>query len=165
MRVIHSLFLFIFFISVTVAVAQEPSAAGAIEVKTVAEKEERSLTDDGTESVALVPVSTVVPGDEVIYTVTFTNVSSQNAENVTVVDPIPDQMTYVRGSVFGPGTNITFSVDGGQTFAIEEDLRVATANGGERTAQPEDYTHIRWELRSPLGPGKRGIARFRAVLR
>ena len=142
--------------------AQQP---GAIEVKTVAEKEEVVVADDGSQESTLVPVSTVVPGDEVIYTVTFTNISQETAENVTVVDPIPEQMTYVRGSVFGPGADITFSVDGGSTFAVENDLRVATDNGGERTAQPEDYTHIRWVLRNPLGPGKRGVARFRAVLR
>lgn len=138
---------------------------GAIEIKTVAEKEERVVAADGTEESKLVPVTTVVPGDEVVYTVTFTNVSQDTADNVTVVDPIPEQMTYVRGSVFGPGADITFSVDGGKNFVVEDELRVATANGGERTAQPEDYTHIRWVMRNPLDPGKRGVARFRAALR
>ncbi|MEM7282758.1 MAG: hypothetical protein AAF438_14140 [Pseudomonadota bacterium] len=162
MRVTKTMFAVLACVFIGVAQGQEK---GAIEVKTVAEKEEVLLAEDGTEESKLVPVSTVVPGDEIVYTVTFTNISEETADNVTVVDPIPDQMTYVRGSVFGPGADITFSVDGGATFEAEDDLRVATDNGGERTAQPEDYTHIRWVLRNPLGPGKRGVARFRAVLR
>ena len=162
MRVTKTFFVVLPFLIFGVVQAQEK---GAIEIKTVAEKEELLIAEDGSQESKLIPVSTVVPGDEIVYTVTFTNIGKETADNVTVVDPIPEQMTYVRGSVFGPGADITFSVDGGTTFETEGDLRVATDNGGERTAQPEDYTHIRWVLRNPLGPGKRGVARFRAVLR
>ena len=107
----------------------------------------------------------IVPGDEVIFTVTFTNISGESAANVTITNPVPDHMRFVAGSAFGPGTDITFSVDGGQTYGLPDELTVADATLGSRAATADDYSHIRWRMQNALQPGAKGFARFRAVLR
>ncbi len=141
-------------------------AAGNIMVSTVAEKEIITVTATGERDRRLVPAEDekIVPGDEVIFTVTFTNVSSESTDNVTITNPIPDHMRYVGGSAFGPGTDITYSVDGGQSYASADELTVTDADLGTKPATPEDYTHIRWRMRNALQPGAKGYARFRAVL-
>lgn len=143
------------------SIAQE---APPIEVQTVAEKEEVFINGDGEEETRLVPAATVIPGDQVIYTVTFTNNGDDAAENVVITDPIPEQTQYVEGSAFGPGMDITFSIDGGQSFATTDSLTVSEPNGSVRPARAEEYTHVRWAMRSRLEPGSSGFARFRVVL-
>jgi uncharacterized repeat protein (TIGR01451 family) len=76
--------------------------AAPIAVQTVAEKEIRTLDADGQVKTSLVPADAVVPGDQVVYTVTFTNNGDEPASKIVVTDPVPEQMRYVDGSAFGP---------------------------------------------------------------
>ena len=147
-------------LSAKIVLAQEQ---GHLLVKTVVQKEELTVEATGEQRLRLVDASTVVPGDEVIYTVTFSNVSDEPAENVVITNPLPAELTYIAGSAFGPGTDIVFSVDGGQTFAAANDLSVVE-NGVERAATAEDFTHIRWVMKTDLATGTQGVARFRARL-
>ncbi len=135
-----------------------------ITVNTVAEKEERYTDDQGVERSRLVPVATVIPGDQVVYTITFANTGDQVADGIKIVDPIPEQMRYVPDSAFGPGTTITFSADGGQSFGTAQSVMV-TDNGTARVASPEEYTHIQWVFNSPLEPSAQAYAQFKTVLR
>ncbi|MEO1573406.1 MAG: hypothetical protein AAFU65_00415 [Pseudomonadota bacterium] len=141
-----------------------PTIASPIVVQTVAEKEVRTVNADGDVKTTMQPAEAVVPGDEVVYTVTFANEGDEPATNIVVTDPVPEQMRYVENSAFGPGTEITFSVDGGKTFAARDDLAVSDARGNTRPARASDLTHIRWGFRQVLAPGERGYARFKAVL-
>lgn len=143
----------------TPALAQQ----GKIELKTVVEKEQRSTNEAGEEVVQLVTADQVVPGDMVIYTVTYTNVADQSVENVVITNPIAGELEYVAGSAFAPGADVSFSVDGGNSFAELEALRVER-EGEEVAATSADLTHIRWTLRESLDPGSQGFARFRARL-
>jgi uncharacterized repeat protein (TIGR01451 family) len=127
------------------------------------QKEEVTVNDTGETERKLVPADTVVPGDDVVYTITFTNISDETAENIVITNPISGELTYVEGSAFGPGTSIEFSVDGGQTFATAADLTVSE-NGVDRAARAEDFTHIRWVMQNVLQAGAQGLARFRARL-
>lgn len=136
---------------------------GHLLVKTVVQKEEVTVDENGEEKVRLVDASTVIPGDEVIYTVTFQNISDQAAENVVITNPIASDLEYVDGSAFGPGTEIVFSVDGGTLFAGANDLAVEE-DGVTRPARPSDYTHIRWQMQNEIPAGSQGVARFRAKL-
>lgn len=136
---------------------------GKLEIKTVVQKEEQVTDANGKTTVQLVAVESVVPGEEVIYTVSYTNISDEKTDNIVITNPIPAQLTYVQGSAFGPGTQITFSVDGGKTFGSPETLLV-NDNGLERSATAEDFTNIRWQVTGELNSGDRGFARFRARL-
>lgn len=138
---------------------------GPIVVKTVAEKEQVVTLADGRKQTKLVPAQPVVPGEQVIYTVTFENVGQKPATDVAIVNPVPEHTTYVAGSAGGPGTEVSFSVDGGRTWGAPEQLKLRGADGTERAATPADYTHVRWVLRNPLTPGAVAFARYRVVVK
>lgn len=160
MNLKHKILTLIGLISLSaVAFAQQ----GKIELKTVVEKETVVLTEDGGERIELVTADKVVPGDVVIYTVTYTNVADQAVENVTITNPIAAELEYVADSAFAPGASVAFSVDNGQSFAPLNALSVED-NGEQRAAEVADLTHIRWVLNDELAPGAQGFARFRARL-
>ncbi len=138
-------------------------ADGSLDVRTTVHKEEVTVDETGETVRKMVPAELVVPGESVYYTITFRNVGEENADNVVITNPIAENLTYVDGSAFGPGTDIQFSVDGGATFAAASDLTVAE-NGRQRPATAEDYTHVRWVMQNNLEPGAQGTARFAAVL-
>ena len=106
-----------------------------------------------------------IPGEQVIYTVTFENVGDKPATDVAIVNPVPEHTTYVAGSAGGPGTEVSFSEDGGRTGGAPEQLKLRGADGTERAATPADYTHVRWVLRNPLTPGAVAFARYRVVVK
>jgi uncharacterized repeat protein (TIGR01451 family) len=160
MNNLKSILLLAVFGLTTAAVAQEQ---GHLNVKTVVQKEQVSISDEGERQVRLVEASAVTPGDSVVYTITFSNISDAPAENVVITNPVPENLTYIQGSAFGPGTNIEFSVDGGQNYAVADSLRVPD-NGGTRDATAEDYTHLRWVMQSELPVGSQAVASFRAHL-
>jgi uncharacterized repeat protein (TIGR01451 family) len=143
--------------------AQAP--AGALELKTVVAKLEQRAGEHGEVKSELVPVTTALPGDEVVYTVTFKNVGADRAANIQITNPIPAEMQYLADSAFAPGLDVAYSVDGGASYARAEELVVEDEYGGERLASTSEYTHIRWRLMSPLDAGAQGFARFRAVVR
>ncbi len=148
-------------LAATQATAQDK---GCILLKTVAEIEQVTADERGEKTTRLVPVEKIVPGNEVIYTVSATNICDQAAEKVVIDNPVPQHMDYVGGSAIGPGTDVTFSIDGGFNFGKAETLQVAGADGTQRQAEPREYTNIRWVMRNPLKPGAVAFARFRAVL-
>jgi uncharacterized repeat protein (TIGR01451 family) len=138
---------------------------GAIEVKNVAEIEKEVKTTDGKVEKKRELIKHAPPGTEVIYTTTFTNISSKPAGNIVLDNPVPKDTTLVAGSVFGQNTDISYSVDGGKKFDRAENLRVKTAEGRERPATSADYTTLRWSYKGDLAPGQRGEVGFRAVIK
>ena len=147
-----------------VATAGNAQEQGHLNVKTVVLTEEVSIDENGVRQTRLVEATTVVPGDEVIYNVTFANISDEPAGNVVITNPLAEEMTYVVGSAFGPGSDIVFSVDGGRSFAEPENLFV-TESGVDRLASADDYTHIRWRMNNDIVAGAQGMAQFRARLK
>ena len=142
-------------------VAQEQ---GHLNVTTTVQKQEVTVNDSGEAETRLVAADTVVPGESVVYTITFQNISDEPAANVVITNPISEDLTYVDGSAFGPGTVIQFSTDGGQNFAAADELTVVD-DGVSRSAGPDDFTHIRWVMQNELAVGAQGTARFTAVLK
>jgi uncharacterized repeat protein (TIGR01451 family) len=136
----------------------------AIDVRAVAEVETK-VGEPGREFIKLVPANRVVPGDEVIYTLEIRNPTSHDAVMPTVVRPIPAHMAYLADSATGPGAEVTYSVDGGLTFDVPENLEVRGADGKMRVAKSIEYTHIRWQLRNTLKSKSVAFARFRAVVK
>jgi len=139
------------------------AAQSHIDVQTTVQKEEVFLNATGEEEKRLVPAEKVLPGETVYYTITFTNTSDAVADNVVVTNPIAEELMYLDGSAFGPGMEIVFSVDGGETFAVADELNV-TDNGETRAAEAKDFTHVRWVMQNDLAAGAQGTARFAAIL-
>jgi uncharacterized repeat protein (TIGR01451 family) len=137
-------------------------AQGCVVVKQTAEVEQSATDAQGKKTTKLVALTTAVPGTEVIYTTTATNDCKQAVDKVSFSNFVPDHMTYVPGSSFSPGAQVTFSLDG-KTFGTSEQITV-TDNGATRKARAEEYRHFRWSFQSSLQPGASAFARFRAVL-
>ena len=125
----------------------------------------KSVTDDnGIEQPRLVEAARVLPGEEVLFTVTYTNVGDQSAEDVVITNPVPDHMSYLNNSATGDSTTVTFSVDGGETFAAPQDLLITDEVGAEIPAAAKDYSHIRWIVDSDVTAGGSGTVQFAAVV-
>lgn len=142
----------------------QPAAGGDIELRNVAEVEQDVKTADGKVEKQRVPAQKAVPGTEVIYTSTFRNVGKRSAGNVSIVNPVPANTTLVGGSAYGANTEITFSADGGKTWAAADKLTVMGADGKRRPAALSEFTHIRWVYRGELPAGKQGAVGFRVVV-
>ncbi|HEY0683575.1 MAG TPA: hypothetical protein VGD45_14675 [Steroidobacter sp.] len=143
------------------AVATVVDATEAVELRTqlVAEVRETGGTAERP-TFRMVPATKLAQGQVIYYTVRITNPTPVFANKVQVSQLIPANTTYLVGSAAGPGADVEFSIDGGQTFARPEDLKLSD---GVTRAPPARYTHIRWRLRNPLAPGATALARFRAT--
>lgn len=137
---------------------------GYIELRSMAEVEVEVVDDRGETVIERVPAVKAYPGDEVVFTTIYTNISAEKADNVTITNPVPEHMLLSKGTAKGRGTAVTFSVDGGQSFDIPENLKVKGEDNRERPARASEYTHIRWRLIETLGPEQRGEVSFRAVI-
>jgi uncharacterized repeat protein (TIGR01451 family) len=142
--------------------ARAGAEASGVEIKTTAEVEIKVKGDDGAESVQRQPAKKVPPGEAVIYTVTASNTGKKPAGDVVVTDPIPEHMDYIDGSASSQGAHVTFSNDGGKTFAAKDKLHVRGKDGVTRAALDSELTHIRWQFEKPLAPGESRSVEFRA---
>jgi uncharacterized repeat protein (TIGR01451 family) len=107
----------------------------------------------------------VVPGDRVIYTLEVRNGAETALDAPSFSYPIPEHMRYFTDSAVGPGAVVSYSVDGGHTFARAEDLKVRGPDGKLRAAVAADYTDIRWQLKNPLKANSVAFVRFRTVVK
>jgi len=98
-----------------------------------------------------VPATRLEAGDEVHYTLRVRNPGKEPVTGVQVTKRMPDGLHYIEGSAVGPGADVEFSVDGGDTFEAKPD------------AAP--FTHVRWTLHRPLPAGATALLRFRATFR
>jgi uncharacterized repeat protein (TIGR01451 family) len=96
----------------------------------------------------------VNPGDILRYTVSSVNSGTNAAKNLTITQPIPDQMVYqLKTASSANQAKVTYSTDNGKTFVAQPIIKVKTENGKtiEKPAPAETYTHIRWNF-SSLAP-------------
>lgn len=119
---------------------------------------------NGRPATRLLPADHVVPGDLVIYTVQVRNSGSVRVAVPQFTTPIPEHTSYVADSAVAPGADVSYSVDGGQSFDRPQNLRVHGDGGVLRPATAADYTHIRWTLRHGMKPNSVAYARFRTRL-
>lgn len=106
----------------------------------------------------------IVLGDTLQYTLTFTNRRDAALRNVSIVDPLPKGMSFVRGSASSDhDVRIEYSIDGGTSFHAQPMIEVVEdGRKVQRPAAPESYTHIRWTVLSSLNPGASAVARLHA---
>jgi uncharacterized repeat protein (TIGR01451 family) len=124
-------------------------------------KAEKEVTVN--KAIKRVAVSTVNPGDEIIYTLNYVNSGDGAATNAVLDDPIPKGTVYVSGSAFGDNAEIAFSIDGGKTFKkpslLTYEVKLPGGKTEKKNASPEQYTNIRWTFSSipANGSGKVGF--------
>lgn len=139
--------------------------SGAIDLRTLAQKEIRVVTPDGNVALERVPAGKVIPGDEVIYRIEARNIGDRPVESVVITDPIPDNTIYQPETATAEGGLVTFSIDGGKTYDLPDRLRVKDPDGTTRVARESEYTNIRFEFTGALEPGKARVVEFRTRLR
>jgi uncharacterized repeat protein (TIGR01451 family) len=124
--------------------------------------EHKQAAADGTVKVSLAPATRVVPGDKVIFVLTYRNTGNQPIENIVLSNPLPHGIAYRAPAAGSLAPDL--SVDG-RTYGALASLRVVSANGATRTAGADDVTHVRWRLSAPLPAGGKGQFSFQAVLK
>ena len=145
------------------AAAHAQGPANCIELRNEVQMEQEVTDASGQKSVKLVPPAKVVPGNHVIYTITAHNVCAKPVDKVVVNNPVPDHLSYVADSASGPGTDISYSVDG-KVFGKPGALMVKDADGSQHAARDEDIRSIRWVFTGAIAPGQSSAVRFRAAV-
>lgn len=155
-------------ITTFVALVFSTAVLAEIKLDNTAQVEKIQKDANGKEVVKLSPADLVVPGDVVVYTVTATNTGNAAADKVVINNAISAHVLYIADSAssiaIGKNTTITFSADGGKTYAAPQQLTVVK-DGVTRAATPEDYTHVRWQLNFALEPQKSTSVFFKARLK
>lgn len=144
-------------------VAAGPALAqdkGCIELKTTAQTERLVTGPDGKRETKLVTAATVVPGTEVIWTVTATNVCGKAAGEVAIDSPVPEHMLFIADSAVAAAFTVSYSLDG-RRYGGPDALTVREADGSARAARPDEYRHVRYAMRTALAPGATVTARYR----
>jgi len=140
-------------------------SASALTAKQSVEKEIVVQMPDGTENVTRAPAELVVPGERVVYTLSFTNDDAAPASDLVLTMPVPSEIKYMDGSATEAGAKIVYSADGGQTFATRAALRKTGLDGNVRSANADDITHIRWTVAGPVAVGETGNLSFKGILK
>ena len=152
-------------ITITVLALFLAGAAYAnVELNTVALTEITTTNEAGQEVTTRVEAGKVVPGDEVIYTITFANRGTEPAADVVITNPIPEHMVFTKVEEGPSGAKVSISADGGSRYDAPRNLTVTDAKGQTRPAKASDFTHVRWTFQNPLEPGAEGSVSFRAQL-
>jgi uncharacterized repeat protein (TIGR01451 family) len=141
----------------TPAFAQEKNC---IQLTTTGEVEESYVNAQGQKATRLVPPAKVVPGSEIVWTLTAKNVCAKAADGIVINNNVPEHMTFVASSAMGTGTTITYSLDG-KTFKAANELTV-TENGASRAARPDEFRAVRWTYTAAFAPNSTAFVRYRA---
>lgn len=134
-----------------------PAFAAGEQPLTLTDALEKEITviENGISVTKRVPADTTEPGAELIYTLRYANTAAAPATNLTFKNQVPELAVYIDGSARGDRATVTFSVDGGKTYAPLAELKVPTADGKRRAATAADVTHVRWQL-AEIPAGSRG---------
>jgi uncharacterized repeat protein (TIGR01451 family) len=143
--------------------AQSVWAQSPVSLKSTVETERMVKQADGQMLPKRSPVKSAVPGEEVIFTNTFSNVSTKPAADLVLTNPIATDLRLKKA--WGEGATITYSVDGGKTYDVPEHLKVPGKDGKPRAAKVDDYTHVRWGMQGALAEGASTSVGFNAVVR
>jgi uncharacterized repeat protein (TIGR01451 family) len=133
--------------------------ANGLSAEQVVERATITIDANGNEVRTYALAEEAAPGDEVRYSLTYSNNGDTAAEAVSLVMPVPSEVTYIETSAAAAGKSLSFSIDGGKTFAPRADLR-----SGDRAATSDEITHIKWAFVEPIAPAATGSVSFSAVL-
>ena len=147
-----------------VAMNASAQTASCVVLKTEGQKEEIYTDAQGKQAKRLVAPAKVIPGDEVIWTITATNTCDKPADRIVVNNNVPEHMVYVADSAFGPGTDIAYSLNG-RDFAKANELTVREADGKTRPARADEIKSVRWTFAKAFEPKSTGFVRYRAKVK
>ena len=116
---------------------------------------------DGKTRLVLQEPKVVVPGDRLVFVLAYKNMGGKPATDFVVTNPMPGAVAYQGTGDAGA----IVSVDGGKSWGPMAALKVRKSDGSVRSAYPEDVTHVRWAMKTPIPVGAAGKLSFRGVVR
>lgn len=125
----------------------------------------QQIDDQGKMQLVAIAPDSIVPGDRILYTTRFQNEGVEASDDITITNPIPQQVSYLAGTAQGENCAILFSADDGQSWGKPEQLKVQMTDGQWRTAQASEYTHIRWQYQSALAAQQSSEISYQAKLK
>jgi uncharacterized repeat protein (TIGR01451 family) len=147
--------------TVSSAQAQAPDLTGAMAAHKIVR------TEDNRE--IAVPAEKVYPNDTVEYTLRYENTGSASAAGVNLVGPIPVGTVYLDKTATDiEGVGPLFSIDGGETYHSAPVTYIGIDEEGKevrKTASPDMYTHIRWEMNGTLDVGQEVSVSYRVQVK
>ena len=147
-----------------VGVLSAPAQATGLKATQTVEVATLAVAEDGSEVLTYAPAVEVEPGEQVRYTLRFVNDGPQPAENVSLVMPVPSEVTYLEASVEGAPSTVLFSADAGQSFAQRDAVMIGEGELA-RMATAAEITHIKWTFAEPIAPASVGAISYQAVLK
>ena len=152
----------LFSLSILTALTAPAFAEGLVATQTV---ERAVITEaaDGSEIITFQQTDEIAPGDQLRYLLTYSNEGEADATNVRLVMPVPSAVEMIEGSADMTGAIVTYSINGGESFAARDALIIADETGS-RAADVSDITHIRWTLASAIPAGATGTISYSGVL-
>lgn len=132
-------------------------------------KIERTVTDaEGKETKALFSPDNiaVVPGDNILFTLSVNNTGAQPAVGFKATNPMPTAVQF--DSVTENWAEV--SIDNGVTWGKLADFKVKTKDVAgtaevERAATAQDVTHVRWIFADAILPGTQRTVSYRGVVK
>jgi uncharacterized repeat protein (TIGR01451 family) len=117
-------------------------------------------TPDGKDVTTRAEPDVVVPGDRLVFLLSYRNDGAEPATDLVLTNPMPTSVSYSGTE----DASAVVSVDGGKTWGALSSLKVVQADGTERAAQATDVTHVRWLLNQPVPSGGTGELSFHGVV-
>ena len=150
------------FMALPMAASAQPKVAITIK----AEKEV-TVSANGKQIKKRITAKGAQPGEEIIYTLSYSNSGTEPAKDVIISDPIPTGTAFIPGSASEAG-EVSFSIDKGKTYKkptlLTYEMKASDGKIQKRVATPEDYTDIRWILPS-IAAGEKGSVKFKVKVK
>jgi uncharacterized repeat protein (TIGR01451 family) len=144
--------------------AASAQSTNCVSLKTEGQIEQEYTDVQGKPAKRLVAPGKVIPGNEIIWTITASNSCEKAAEKVVIENAVPEHMVYVGDSAMGPGTEISYSLNG-RDFKRRAELTVNDADGKTRPARAEEIKSIRWVIGTPIPTKSIAFVRYRAKVK
>ena len=109
------------------------------------------------ETIDYEPVTSAVPGETLTYRISLSNDSTASADDIRMVLPVDDSLTFVPGSLrTDTGALLSVSVDSGATFGDLEALEISR-DGEAVPATAADVTSLAITVPTLSGEGETHI--------
>ncbi|BAU11377.1 hypothetical protein LEP3755_18710 [Leptolyngbya sp. NIES-3755] len=96
----------------------------------------------------------VQKGTVLRFQVVAKNAGDRPAQKLVVTQPVPKGTIYAANSATANGAELTYSIDGGKTFAANPMVQVTLPDGRTemKPAPVEAYSHVQWTFDKAIVP-------------
>jgi uncharacterized repeat protein (TIGR01451 family) len=108
----------------------------------------------------------IVPGDRVVFTLTYANKGALPASGFRATNPMPGAVHFVAAAEDWAEVSVDGGKSWGQLSALKVPVKTADGQGETmRSATAEDVTHVRWVFANAIAPGSEGSVSYRGVIK